>query len=92
LPQLEVPTGVWAGDSEELWCTLNGGYDPYSDEELAARYPWRRGYTRQTFNAVIQSYSDGFLLPQHAWEVYLEALMSDIGERRKRWSWWRRRH
>jgi hypothetical protein len=88
LPQLEVPTGVWSGANPELWCLLHGSYVPFSDDELAARYPWHRGYVFQTYFAVVNAYRDGTLLFPDAWAIYWEALQSDIGERRARW--WRR--
>jgi len=85
LPQLEVPTGVWSGDNPELWCLLHGSYVPFSDAELAARYPWHRGYVFQNYFAVVNAYRDGILLFPDAWKIYWAALTSDIGERRPRW-------
>ena len=91
LPQLAVPTGVWSGENPEIWCILNGSFFPFSDEELATRYPWHRGYVRQTFSAIVDTYLQGFLLPQDGWEIYWEARMSGIGEERPRRWWWRGR-
>jgi hypothetical protein len=89
LPQLAVPTGVWSGLNPNLFCFLNGNYIPFSEAELAARYPWHRDYVRTTFSAVVDAYLQGFLLPQDGWEIYWEARLSDIGEQRSRRWWWR---
>lgn len=92
LPQLKVPTGVWSGEVLAIdECFLNGHYYPFSDEELAARYPWHRSYVRKTFRAVGKVYRQGFLLPADGWEIILEASMADIGKRwpRRWWRWWR---
>ncbi|MCP4927975.1 MAG: hypothetical protein GY918_02820 [Gammaproteobacteria bacterium] len=90
LPQLAVPTGVWSGLNPNLYCFLNGNFIPFSEAELAVRYPWHRDYVHQTLSAVIDTYRDGFLLPQDAWDIYREAHKSDIGEKKPRRRWWRR--
>jgi hypothetical protein len=87
LPQLAVPTGVWSGLNPKLYCFLNGNYIPFSEEELTARYPRHHRYVRHTFRAIIDTYREGFLLPQDAWEIYWEARMSDIGEEKPRRRW-----
>jgi hypothetical protein len=91
MPQLAVPTGIWSGSSTNIYCFLNGTYEPFSAEELAARYPWYRAYTREVFAAVIDAYQQGFILPADGWIIYWEAVQSDIGKRwPKRWTfWWR---
>jgi hypothetical protein len=88
LPQLAVPTGVWTGLNPNLFCFLNGNYIPFSEAELAARYPSHRAYTGEVFRAVIDTYSEGYLLPQDGWEIYWDARMSNIARQRPRPRWW----
>jgi hypothetical protein len=79
LPQLAVPTGVWSGNSQAIWCILNGSYVPFSDAELLRRYPYRADYLRQTFAAIVKARRQGFLLRRNAAEIYVDAYYSDIG-------------
>jgi len=85
LPQLDVPTGVWSDASPDVWCLLHGSYVPFSEAELAERYPWHRRYVRRNYMATVQAYRDGTLLFPDAWDIYWDAVRSDVGKRPWRW-------
>jgi hypothetical protein len=79
MPQLDVPTGEWSGVGPNLYCVLGGSYLPYSDEEIAAKYPRRSIYQRKMYRAIRKVYTEGFLLPRAVWELYLETKSTPIG-------------
>jgi hypothetical protein len=79
MPQLDVPTGEWSGVRPNLYCVLSGSYLPYSDEEIAAKYPRRSIYQRKMYRAIRKAYAEGFLLPRAVWELYLETKSTPIG-------------
>jgi hypothetical protein len=65
LPDLDVPTARHTGLSERRgYCGLTGATVPFSESELAARYPSREGYVQAVTAAVDDAVAAGHLLPE----------------------------
>ena len=79
-PRIEVPLGTYLPtNTGGGFCFLFGGYQPFDQAQLDARYPSRRGYIWRVFYEAVRSLHERFLLPQDAVTLVREALRSDIG-------------
>lgn len=67
LPDLDVPTATHTGLSDrDGYCGLTGSTVPFSEAELAERYPTEEGYAQALAAAVQDAVDAGHLLPEDA--------------------------
>ncbi len=80
-PRLEVPLGTYLpNNTGGGFCFLFGGYVPFDDAELAARYRNHGQHQRQLTQAVSTAVADRFLLPEDAHTLRTENAKSGIGK------------
>lgn len=68
-PDIEVPIGLNTSDG----CTLFGIWDPWTAEEIVARYPTKEIYLQLIENAITAATPGGMLLPMDADRVRADA-------------------
>jgi hypothetical protein len=84
LSQLEVPTALNTGtnraaDPDNAFCYLFGTHQPYTEEELAERYPRRGAYVSQVVRAETRNVRAGYVTRADSGENRREAVRSGIG-------------
>ena len=84
-PQVDAPIAVLGGPATRVpgptcqFCRLFGTTVPFTPEQLAARYPSHDAFVQQWAQAAINGMNAGYLLKQDAYELFISAVLSDIG-------------
>jgi len=78
LPQIEVPTATYTYLDNP--CTGHNIITPFSPEKLRALYPTHADYFAKFVKAAMKLVADGYLLPEHAEKLILEAYEAKIPE------------
>jgi Alpha/beta hydrolase domain len=69
LAELEYPTMLNRGagnTGSNFFCFITGMHQPYTRDELAARYPDHQAYVRSVEKLTAQNVASGFMLPEDA--------------------------
>jgi hypothetical protein len=76
-PTVDAPTAVMTGTNEtpSVICSLFGSSEPFTDDELVARYGDTDGLVAAVTASADAAVADGFLLERHA-----EAMVAEAGE------------
>jgi hypothetical protein len=70
LPQIDVPTAAYSGESSGTgYCALTGSAVPFTEAQLAKRYPNPEDYVTQLSAAIDRAVQAGHLLPDDAAEL-----------------------
>jgi Alpha/beta hydrolase domain len=84
-PQVDAPIAALGGTGNSgagpigQFCRLFGTTVPFTPEQLAARYPSHDAFVQQWAQAAINGVNAGYLLKQDAYELFISAVLSDIG-------------
>ena len=79
LPQLAVPTARYSGESTaEGYCELTGSTVPFTEAQLARRYPTPDAYADDFTDAVEAAVDAGYLLPEDATDLLAGAPVPGI--------------
>jgi hypothetical protein len=79
LPQLAVPTARYSGESTaEGYCELTGSTVPFTEAQLARRYPTPKAYASDFADAVDDAVEAGYLLPEDAADLLAGAPVPGI--------------
>ena len=84
-PQVDAPIAALGGTGNSgvgpigQFCRLFGTTVPFTPEQLAARYPTHDAFVQQWAQAAINGVNAGYLLPDDAYELFISAVLSDIG-------------
>lgn len=82
LPDVEAPIAVNTGNnSGATFCSLYGSYEPFDDDMLRSLYRNHGDYVRQVKHSILRNLKAGYILPEAAGEILLEAAWSDIPPR-----------
>jgi hypothetical protein len=75
LAEYAYPTAAieGAGNTGPATCWLTGMHRPFTEQELAARYPKARDYLRGVRKLTRQNVANGFLLPEDAVRTLIDA-------------------
>jgi len=80
-PQIEVPLGTYLeSNTGPGFCGLFGGFAPFDDAEVKARYRNHGGYVSRYTQEVQRSVSEGFLLREDAAAQRTEAAQSETAK------------
>ena len=84
-PQVDAPIAALGGTGNSgagpigQFCRLFGTTVPFTPEQLAARYPNHDAFVQQWAQAAINGVNAGYLLRDDAYELFISAVLSDIG-------------
>lgn len=81
-PTVDAPIAVMTGTNAtpSVICSLFGSNEPFTPDELVARYPGDTdGYVSEVQASAEAAVDDGFLLPRHAEAMVAEAQQVQIG-------------
>ena len=80
-PQIEVPLGTYLpNNTGPGFCFLFGGFDPFDDETVAARYRNSGQYVSRFVQAVKRSQKEGFLLKEEAADLRRRAAQAGVSK------------
>jgi hypothetical protein len=84
-PQVDAPVAALGGTENTgagpigQFCRLFGTTVPFTPEQLAAHYPNHQQFVLQWANAAVNGINGGYLLKQDAYELFISAVQSNIG-------------
>jgi hypothetical protein len=84
-PQVDAPVAALGGVANSgtgpigQFCRLFGTTVPFTPEQLAAHYPNHQAFVQQWAQAAVNGVNAGYLLKQDAYELFISAVQSDVG-------------